>query len=89
MVDRLLNGVLVQLKPAGHIAVFERNQRLVELLSAFARESFPSRRSKHGSRRAIESEYGALWWSDASLVRRCIDVHSRLLVCWHNHCRVF
>ena len=36
MVDRLLNGVLVQLKPAGHMAVFERNQRLVELLSAFA-----------------------------------------------------
>ena len=41
MVDRLLNGVLVQLKPAGHMAVFERNQRLVELLSAFAEKVVP------------------------------------------------
>jgi pimeloyl-ACP methyl ester carboxylesterase len=41
MVDRLLNGVLVQLKPAGHMAVFERSQRLVELLSAFAEKVVP------------------------------------------------
>ena len=51
MVDRLLNGVLVQLKPAGLMAVFERNQRVVELLSAFAEKVSPHAGSKHGSRR--------------------------------------
>ena len=51
MVDRLLNGVLVQLKPAGHMAVFERNQRVVKLLNAFAEKVVPHAGSEHGSPR--------------------------------------
>jgi hypothetical protein len=36
-------GVLLQLKPAGHMAVFERNESFVERLGAFAEEVLPKR----------------------------------------------
>jgi len=40
-------GVLVQLKPAGHMAVFERNERFVERLGAFAEEVLPKPGDDH------------------------------------------